>query len=64
LQSLTFYSIYGSNLSTDRRLLWQQLINLRLSIQGPWLAAGDFHTVRTVGEKMGGRVPFLTGAQP
>ncbi len=43
LQSLTsFFSISRSNLSTDRRLLWQQLINLRLSIQGPWLAAGSY----------------------
>ena len=43
MQSLTsFFYIYRSNLSTDRRLLWQQLINLRLSIQGPWLAAGSY----------------------
>ena len=37
--------VYGLNIIADRRPLWQELMQLRGSFQGPWLVIGDFNAV-------------------
>jgi len=48
--------VYGSNLSSERTLLWQDLVYLTNTfISGAWVVMGDFNTARFSDEKLGGK---------
>lgn len=43
--------LYASNSNSERRNLWQLLVNLRSSISvTPWILVGDFNVIRSVHE--------------
>nr|GMC74362.1 uncharacterized protein LOC109184888 [Ipomoea batatas] len=44
-------------LPTAMRDLWSKLISLRSSVSLPWMICGDFNTVKSPDEKIGGVVP-------
>ncbi|KAF8394791.1 hypothetical protein HHK36_018727 [Tetracentron sinense] len=46
--------VYASNDENDRRLLWRNLIHFSRSINTPWLVCGDFNTILSPLEKVGG----------
>lgn len=46
--------VYDSPHPSTRRLLWNRLSAIGLSISGPWLIVGDFNTVIHQSEKNGG----------
>lgn len=54
-QPWLFSVIYASNLFNCRKILWDNLIALRETYNGPWLIGGDFNEVLTANDKWGGR---------
>lgn len=42
--------VYGSNSASVRKELWRELMRISQVVQGPWLVAGDFNTVKEVYE--------------
>nr|GLL21477.1 uncharacterized protein LOC109184888 [Ipomoea trifida] len=49
--------VYGLYSVVERRDLWSKLISLRSSVSLPWMICGDFNTVKSPDEKIGGVVP-------
>ncbi|XP_060212194.1 uncharacterized protein LOC132639792 [Lycium barbarum] len=47
--------VYAKCCSNDRRELWDSLIDLASSINGPWCVGGDFNVIMNSEEKIGGR---------
>ncbi|KAK9668538.1 hypothetical protein RND81_13G067700 [Saponaria officinalis] len=47
--------VYAFNDTNERKVLWQRMNVLRTSIAGPWVMCGDFNTVLSPMERMGGR---------
>lgn len=47
-------SIYASNDAVKRVDLWNDLISMPNTIDGPWLVSGDFNMIRYPSEKRGG----------
>ncbi|KAK7259799.1 hypothetical protein RIF29_25414 [Crotalaria pallida] len=46
--------VYASNDSTTRKELWNYLVNLKRSIQGPWLVSVDFNCCLHPNDKLAG----------
>lgn len=46
--------VYAFNTCAQRDQLWQTLMGLGATIQGPWILCGDFHTILSADEKMTG----------
>ncbi|XP_061356470.1 uncharacterized protein LOC133300904 [Gastrolobium bilobum] len=46
--------VYGSPRRTGRRLLWDELKKIRLGVDKPWIALGDFNAMSHHHEKQGG----------
>ena len=52
--------VYAPCTRASRQHLWQELLEVSTSIQGPWLMAGDFNVVANVSEYAGfGQPQFL-----
>ncbi|XP_061337779.1 uncharacterized protein LOC133284726 [Gastrolobium bilobum] len=47
--------IYGSPRRMERKVLWEELISLSLSVDSPWLVMGDFNSILSGSEKVGGK---------
>lgn len=54
LFSFALTAVYGSNIASDRAILWNSLCTISSSITKPWLVCGDFNCVRHPSEKVGG----------
>ncbi|XP_020252332.1 uncharacterized protein LOC109829702 [Asparagus officinalis] len=52
--SCTITVIYALNQMEGRRSLWQDILTLKSHINGPWLLAGDFNSILSGEEKLGG----------
>ncbi|KAG6629833.1 hypothetical protein CIPAW_14G112600 [Carya illinoinensis] len=50
-----FASVYGPNLDTNRRLLWEELAGIQTWWELPWCIGGDFNIVRFPSEVSGSR---------
>ncbi|KAK1273198.1 hypothetical protein QJS04_geneDACA023305 [Acorus gramineus] len=51
-------SVYASNSSSERLILWQDLKSIAVTINSQnWIVGGDFNEVRYASKKMGGRPP-------
>ncbi|XP_021758496.1 uncharacterized protein LOC110723447 [Chenopodium quinoa] len=48
-----FSAIYASPDSSTRKELWRQLENIRRSLHGPWILAGDFNDTTSMTERSG-----------
>ncbi|XP_074298244.1 uncharacterized protein LOC141629079 [Silene latifolia] len=46
--------VYGFNDIIARQELWEQLVQFASTVDGPWLACGDFNTVLSHTERLGG----------
>ncbi|XP_020680859.1 uncharacterized protein LOC110098381, partial [Dendrobium catenatum] len=46
--------VYAANELADRRLLWEDLLNLSVGLEHPWVVMGDFNCCRFEREKAGG----------
>ncbi|XP_074300582.1 uncharacterized protein LOC141631863 [Silene latifolia] len=46
--------VYGFNDIIARQELWEQLVQFASTVNGPWLACGDFNTVLSHTERLGG----------
>ena len=46
--------IYGHNLELQRQPLWVALQHLSVSIQGAWCLLGDFNTILSKDDRLGG----------
>lgn len=46
-------NVYGSNCTSERKLLWERLTNLRTFFSGPWCLGGDLNEVRYSAERHG-----------
>jgi hypothetical protein len=44
-------NIYGPNLDEDRPAFFQEIIEAANQINGPWLLAGDFNSIRSPHER-------------
>ncbi|XP_061360313.1 uncharacterized protein LOC133304318 [Gastrolobium bilobum] len=51
--------VYGSPRRIARRLLWEELFNLSLGVNKPWLVMGDFNAICNPFEKKGGNAACL-----
>jgi hypothetical protein len=51
-----FTPVYDSPNEALRNMLWEDLKNLSVNIQEPWLLAGDFNDIACIEEKRGGVV--------
>ncbi|CAL1406506.1 unnamed protein product [Linum trigynum] len=47
-------AVYGRPNSAGRQDLWAQIRSLRTSTRGPWLLAGDFHSILSPQDRKGG----------
>lgn len=61
-RSWTCTAVYASPVPSVRETLWNYLIQLRNSVQHPWLLLGDFNEVLLPSEVEGGSF-FLSRAQ-
>lgn len=52
--------VYASNSSAQRRILWQELVDVSNSIHDPFMVIGDFNAILGAHEKHGGRMPSRT----
>ncbi|XP_074283135.1 uncharacterized protein LOC141607680 [Silene latifolia] len=48
--------VYGFNKNADWKELWQSLLDIHSSIQGPWMVMGDFNNVLNMDERIGAPV--------
>ncbi|XP_074282854.1 uncharacterized protein LOC141607401 [Silene latifolia] len=48
--------VYGCNKDSDRVYLWNSMISLKPTVNGPWLIMGDFNNVHYVDERIGSQV--------
>ncbi|KAL9658977.1 hypothetical protein QQ045_028187 [Rhodiola kirilowii] len=46
--------VYAANAYVDRRLLWEDLLDISHDLVRPWLVVGDFNTISSWTEKKGG----------
>ena len=51
--------VYGSNSASVRKELWRELMRISQVVQGPWLVAGDFNTVKEVYKNMVGETSMF-----
>lgn len=59
-QNLIFITIVHAQCTMQaRRTLWQDLLELKLLISGPWVWGWDFNTIRRLDERIGGRPLML-----
>lgn len=49
-----FLAIYASNLLTDRKLLWEDLVVISRNFSGNWFVGGDFNEVLKARDKLEG----------
>ncbi|XP_020262988.1 uncharacterized protein LOC109838968 [Asparagus officinalis] len=49
-----FTVVYALNQIEGRRDLWQDLLDFKRTVSGPWLVGGDFNAILNGEEKMGG----------
>ncbi|XP_074298970.1 uncharacterized protein LOC141629962 [Silene latifolia] len=61
--SFNWTVVYGFNDGKDRESLWNNLIRIAGSTQGPWAVAGDFNCVLNADERIGGAFS-RTDAEP
>uniref|UniRef100_A0A2N9FU80 Reverse transcriptase domain-containing protein n=1 Tax=Fagus sylvatica TaxID=28930 RepID=A0A2N9FU80_FAGSY len=52
-QVCMFTGVYGPNINSDRRLMWDELAGIRSWWDVPWCLGGDFNVVRFPTERMG-----------
>lgn len=55
-------NVYGPQSITDKRELWENLINLKNSVDGCWIFFGDFNAVRTPDERCNSKFCKYTAA--
>uniref|UniRef100_A0A2N9EFL4 Reverse transcriptase domain-containing protein n=1 Tax=Fagus sylvatica TaxID=28930 RepID=A0A2N9EFL4_FAGSY len=48
-----FTGVYGPNINSDRRLMWDELAGIRSWWDVPWCLGGDFNVVRFPAERVG-----------
>lgn len=51
---ITITAVYGLHTINDRRGLWNELGNMVHTVQGPWIALGDFNSIIDTDDKIGG----------
>lgn len=51
----TFVNVYGPQSVSDKRKLWNELINLKNNQDSIWILFGDFNIVRSEGERANSR---------
>lgn len=47
--------VYASNCEQRRSALWRQLEAVHSVVDGPWLCCGDWNSVRSQADQIGGR---------
>ena len=47
-------NIYAPNLDSERRVFWEEMIELKRGFNLPWCFAGDFNVVKEESERSGG----------
>jgi hypothetical protein len=58
--SLSLSIVRGSTKGIERRMLWQELVSVKVQVGAfPWLIAGDFNVVRCQQEKWGNCIQSL-----
>ncbi|XP_020270722.1 uncharacterized protein LOC109845882 [Asparagus officinalis] len=50
--------VYALNQMPNRRILWRKLLEYKHNVSGPWIIGGDFNTIASYEEKIGG-LPVL-----
>ncbi|XP_074318699.1 uncharacterized protein LOC141655521 [Silene latifolia] len=46
--------VYAFNGTQERKPLWESLYNIKKNMKGPWVICGDFNTVLSPAERLGG----------
>ncbi|XP_020245216.1 uncharacterized protein LOC109823347 [Asparagus officinalis] len=46
--------VYAQNQMANRKTLWRDLLALKNNVNGPWVIGGDFNTISSYDEKIGG----------
>ncbi|XP_061347266.1 uncharacterized protein LOC133292825 [Gastrolobium bilobum] len=49
--------VYGSPREDERHVMWDDVKQLSLNVNLPWILAGDFNDIKCMGEKKGGSQP-------
>ncbi|XP_074265884.1 uncharacterized protein LOC141588336 [Silene latifolia] len=52
--SFFFTLVYGFNKIQERESLWESIKGYSVSVVGPWLVCGDFNSITSVDERIGG----------
>ncbi|XP_061351250.1 uncharacterized protein LOC133296307 [Gastrolobium bilobum] len=50
-------AVYGSPREDERHVMWDDVKQLSLNVNLPWILAGDFNDIKCMGEKKGGSQP-------
>ncbi|XP_061372079.1 uncharacterized protein LOC133314599 [Gastrolobium bilobum] len=50
-------AVYGSPREDERQVMWDDVKQLSLNVNLPWILAGDFNDIKCMGEKKGGSQP-------
>ncbi|XP_020272601.1 uncharacterized protein LOC109847772 [Asparagus officinalis] len=46
--------VYALNQMSSRKILWRKLLEYKQNVTGPWIIGGDFNTIASSEEKIGG----------
>lgn len=46
-------NVYARNIVTDHRLIWEELCNIKTSMQFQWCVRGDLNEIKSISERFG-----------